>query len=105
MAPAEEGRFGKQRLAAALGEICARLGLDAEGATLLRFTNNAVYKLAGDQAVIRIVGSRGLRHRVEKVVRIAGWFAEHEIPAVRLLAGVEQPIRAGDHLATAWERC
>jgi phosphotransferase family enzyme len=103
MPSAEEGRFSKPRLAVALGEICARLGLDAEGATLLRFTNNAVYKLAGDQAVIRIVGSRGLRHRVEKVVRIAGWFAEHEIPAVRLLAGVAQPIRVGDHLATAWD--
>jgi hypothetical protein len=98
-----EGRFSRDSLAAALAEICLLTGLDAAGAQLLRFTNNAVYRLAGDHAVVRIVGSRGLRHRVEKVVRVAGWYAEHGIPAVRLLAGVEQPIHAGEHLATVWE--
>jgi Ser/Thr protein kinase RdoA (MazF antagonist) len=103
MVSSEEGRFSRERLAQALREICEQIGLEAEGATLLRFTNNAVYRLAGDQAVVRIVGSRGLRHRVEKVVRLAGWFAEHGIPAVRLLAGAEQPIRVGKHLATVWE--
>jgi aminoglycoside phosphotransferase (APT) family kinase protein len=103
MADSPPGRFSRERLAVALNEICGQLGLDAEGATLLRFINNAVYKLAGDQAVVRIVGSRGLRHRVEKVVRIAEWLAEHDIPAVRLMAGVEQPVRVGDHLATVWE--
>ncbi|TCO64617.1 phosphotransferase family protein [Actinocrispum wychmicini] len=103
MTASHEGRFSRERLAAVLREICARLGLDAEGATLLRFTNNAVYRLAGDQAVVRIVGSHGLRHRVHKVVRIAGWLAEHDIPAVRLSAGVEQPIQVGAHLATVWD--
>ncbi|MET0132030.1 MAG: aminoglycoside phosphotransferase family protein [Kibdelosporangium sp.] len=98
-----EGRFSRESLAAALTEICRLIGLDPEGATLLRFTNNAVYRLAGDQAVVRIVGSRAMRHRAEKVVRIAGWLAEHDIPAVRLLAGVEHPIRVGEHLATVWE--
>ncbi|CAM3611549.1 aminoglycoside phosphotransferase family protein [Kibdelosporangium persicum] len=98
-----EERFSRDSLAAALTQICDSIGLDATGATLLRFTNNAVYRLAGDTAVVRIVGSRGLRHRVEKVVRMAAWFAEHDIPAVRLLAGVEQPIRAGEHLATVWD--
>src|SRR5690242_9723083 len=81
-----EGRFSRESLDTALTEICERLGLEASGATLLRFANNAVFRLAGDQAVVRIVGSRGLRHRVEKVVRIAAWFAEHDIPTVRLLA-------------------
>lgn len=98
-----EARFSRDILAAALTDICAQAGLDATGAALLRFTNNAVYRLAGDTAVVRIVGSRGLRHRVEKVVRIAGWFAEHDVPAVRLFAGIEQPIRVGEHVATVWD--
>jgi streptomycin 6-kinase len=97
------GRFSRERLVRVLREICDRLGLDPEGAELLRFTNNAVYRLAGDQAVVRIVGSRAMQHRVDKVVRIASWFAEHGIPAVRLLAGVEQPIRVNEHVATVWE--
>jgi aminoglycoside phosphotransferase len=98
-----EGRFSRESLEAALTEICRRTGLDPVGAKLLRFTNNAVYRLAGDQAVVRIIGSRAMRHRAEKVVRIAGWFAGHDIPAVRLLVGVEQPIRVGEHLATVWD--
>ncbi|MFC0115762.1 aminoglycoside phosphotransferase family protein [Kibdelosporangium aridum] len=98
-----EGRFSRDSLAAALTLICDQIGLEATGATLLRFTNNAVYRLVGDTAVVRIVGSHALRHRVEKVVRVAAWFAEHEIPAVRLLAGVTQPVRAGEHLATVWD--
>jgi hypothetical protein len=96
-------RFSRQSLAVALTEVCQQTGLDPVGATLLRFTNNAVYRLAGGQAVVRIVGSKGLRHRVQKVVRIAAWFAEHDIPAVRLRAGIEQPIKAGEHLATVWD--
>ncbi|GAB3913722.1 aminoglycoside phosphotransferase family protein [Kibdelosporangium lantanae] len=96
-------RFSREALAGVLREICALTGLDGTGAALLRFTNNAVYRLAGDQAVVRIVGSRGLRHRVEKVVQVAGWFARHGLPAVRLLPGVPQPVRVGEHLATLWE--
>jgi hypothetical protein len=98
-----EGRFSKKSLTKALSDVCQQIGLDPTGATLLRFTNNAVYRLAGDQAVVRIVGSHGLRHRVEKVVRIAGWFAEYDVRTVRLLAGIEQPIKVGQHVATVWE--
>jgi hypothetical protein len=102
MVTSGEGRFTRERLAVALAEVCARTGLDHRDATLLRFTNNAVFRLAGDQAVVRIVGSNKLRHRVDKVVRIASWFAEHDIPAVRLLPGVVQPVPASGHLATVW---
>jgi Phosphotransferase enzyme family len=98
-----EARFSRASLSRALTDICAQAGLDPAGATLLRFTNNAVYRLADDQAVVRIVGSRGLRHRAEKVVRIAGWLAEHDLRTVRLKAGPEQPIRSEEHLATIWD--
>jgi len=99
-----DGRFTKEKLAAALAEACALLGLDHRGARLLRFTNNAVYELADAPVVLRIVGSRALRHRVAKVVRVARHFADHDVPAIRLLPGVEQPIHAGGHVLTAWVR-
>ena len=83
--PVGEGRFTPEKLAAALADVCALLDLDHCGAQLLRFTNNAVFKLAHAPVVVRIVGSRTLRHRVDKVVKIAQWFAAHDIPAVRLL--------------------
>lgn len=97
-----EGHFSRARLDAALREICAVLGVDHRGATLLRLTNNAVYQLAHAPVVVRIVASRTLEHRVGKVVRIARLFEAHGVPAVRLLPGVEQPIRVEGYLATAW---
>jgi len=103
MAGAGDGHFTRDKLAEALVGVCATAGLDPIGAELLRLTNNAVYRLVTRPVVVRIVASRGLRHRVEKVVRVARWFAEHDVPAVRLLPGIAQPVRVGDHLATLWE--
>ncbi|QRP51298.1 aminoglycoside phosphotransferase family protein [Amycolatopsis sp. FDAARGOS 1241] len=78
------------------------LGLDPAGARLLRFTNNAVYALASAPVVVRIVGSTRLRHRVDTVVRVARHFARHDVPAIRLLEGVDQPLAVGPHLVTVW---
>jgi aminoglycoside phosphotransferase (APT) family kinase protein len=103
MAVAGDGHFTREKLAEALVAVCEVAGLDPTGADLLRMTNNAVYRLARQPVVVRIVASRTLRHRVEKVVRVATWFAEHDVPAVRLLSGVAQPVRVDEHLATVWD--
>jgi hypothetical protein len=97
------GRFTRDKLRAALAEICATAGMDPRGAQLLRFTNNAVFRLVHDPVVVRIVGSRAMRHRVGKVVAVARWLAEHDVPAVRLVPGLDQPVYAGGHVATLWE--
>lgn len=101
-----EPRFTPEKLDAALVAVCRRTGLDHRGARLLRFTNNAVYALAGERAVVRIVGSHALRHRAYKVVTVAEYFARHQVPAVRLYPGVKQPIVVGDSpgfAATVWQ--
>jgi aminoglycoside phosphotransferase (APT) family kinase protein len=98
-----EGRFTSEKLRDVLAEVCGQTGLDHRGAQLLKFTNNAVYRLLRDPVVVRIVGSRALRHRVHKVVGIANWLAEYEVPAVRLLPGARQPIAVDEHLATLWQ--
>lgn len=97
-----DGRFTREKLEDALAGTCALLGLDATDARLLRFTNNAVYALTRAPVVVRIVGSRALRHRVGTVVRVARHFAAHDIPAIRLLPGVDQPLHVGEHLVTVW---
>jgi aminoglycoside phosphotransferase (APT) family kinase protein len=96
------GRFTPERLTEVLASVCAAAGLDPRGARLLKFTANAVFRLR-EPVVVRIAGSTALRHRVAKVVRVAGWLAEHDVPAVRLLPGLPQPVRVGDYLATVWE--
>jgi aminoglycoside phosphotransferase (APT) family kinase protein len=99
-----DGRFTREKLDSALAEAAARLGLDHRGATLVRFTNNAVYALADEPVVVRIVGSRALRHRAAKVVAVARHFERHGVPAIRLLPGVEQPLHVGEHVMTVWVR-
>lgn len=102
-AAAGEGRFTSERLTEVLAAVCAVVGVDHRGARLLKFTSNAVFRLRDDPVVVRIAGSTALRHRVRKVVDVAGWLADNDVPAVRLLAGVPQPIEVGDYLATVWE--
>jgi Ser/Thr protein kinase RdoA (MazF antagonist) len=98
-----EGQFSPENLAEALNAVCAEAGLDPAGAELLRCTNNAVFELASAPVVVRIVASNALRHRVDKVVRVATWLAEHDLPAVRLVPGIDQPVAAGSYVATVWE--
>ncbi|MEY7970906.1 phosphotransferase enzyme family protein [Saccharomonospora xinjiangensis] len=99
-----DGRFTRAKLDEVLRRTCVLLGLDHRDATLLRFTNNAVYSLAGDPVVVRIVGSRALRHRAGKVVLVAEHLAAHGVPAVRLFGEVNQPLRVGEHAVTVWHR-
>lgn len=103
MTSGRSGRFTVEKLAGILAEVCAAAGLNAAGATLVRYTNNAVFQLADAPVVVRIVASKALRHRVEKVVRVARWLAEHEVPAVRLRSGLVQPVRVGEYAATVWD--
>lgn len=99
-----DGRFTSGKLRGVLAATCARLGLDPAGARLLRFTNNAVYALVTAPFVIRIVGSTQLRHRVGTVVRVAKHFERHDVPAIRLLDTVEQPMAVDGHLVTVWHQ-
>lgn len=96
-------RHIRDALVPVLAEVCAKVGLDHRGATLLRYVGNAVFRLQAHPVIVRIVLAPSLRHRVPKVVAVANWLAESGVPAVRLLDGVEQPVRAGDHLATLWD--
>lgn len=99
---ATERSLSTEDLTEALTAVCAAAGLDPRGATLLRYLQNAVFRLRSAPVVVRIVGTRSLAHRVDKVVRIADWLAESGVPAVRLVSGIDQPVRVGPYLATVW---
>ncbi|MDQ1294563.1 MAG: hypothetical protein QG608_2448 [Actinomycetota bacterium] len=96
-------RLTPQRLAEVSERIAGVVGLDATGAHRIKFTNNAVVALPAAAAVIRIAGSTTIRHRVPAVIAAARLFADHDIPAVRLWPGIDQPLRVGHHLATLWQ--
>ncbi|ABD13756.1 hypothetical protein ThrDRAFT_01228 [Frankia casuarinae] len=98
----DHARFTAERTRRALGAICAEAGLDDSDAMLIKRTVNAVYRLPRAGAVVRIIGSAAMAHRVNKVVRVARWLAENHVPAVRLLPGVPAPVTAAGFLATVW---
>jgi hypothetical protein len=100
---ARGGPFSGERLTEALAGVCAAAGLDPEGATLIKCTANAVFRLASAPVVVRIGASTALNHRVAKVVHVATWLAEHDFPSVRLLPGVPQPVTFDGYVATVWE--
>lgn len=97
-----DGRLTRDKLHAVLAGICAEAGLDPTGAELIKFTNNAVFRLATVPVIVRIAGSAAVRRRVGNVIRVAHWLAESGIPAVRLLSGVAQPVMAAGQVATLW---
>lgn len=98
-----EGSLTPRRLASLMAAIGARTGLDVADAQLIKFTNNAVFRLPRISVVVRIAGSTAIRHAVEKIVQVAGWLADHDVPAVRLLPGVAQPLVIDGHTITLWE--
>ncbi len=99
----EPGRLTRTTLDALLAAIGKQTGLDVRDAQLIKFTNNAVFRLLHEPVVVRIAGSATMRARVAKVVEVAHWLAAHEAPAVRLLDGVPQPLQVDGQLVTLWQ--
>ncbi|MDP9845551.1 phosphotransferase enzyme family protein [Streptosporangium lutulentum] len=97
------GGLTYDRLHFLLEIVCDRVGLAPGGAELIKFTNNAVFRLHRAPVVVRIAGSTAVQESVPTVVRAARWLAGHDFPAVRLLPGCEQPMRVEGHLVTLWE--
>ncbi|MEV6984794.1 aminoglycoside phosphotransferase family protein [Sphaerisporangium sp. NPDC051017] len=91
-----------QNLRSLLAAVCADAGLDPTGAELIKFTNNAVFRLREDPVVVRVAGSTAARERVDTVVRVARWLEGHGFPAVRLLPDIKQPIRLYGQVVTLW---
>ncbi|MCM2422253.1 aminoglycoside phosphotransferase family protein [Streptomyces sp. RKAG293] len=74
---------------------------DAAGARLLALGENAVFAV-GDGLVVKVARSAELLERAEREVRIAGWLAEHDVPAVR--AASPRARLVDGHPVTYWVR-
>ena len=96
------GRITNERLRAVLDRTQALTGIDVAGAQLIKFTNNAVFSLPRAHAVVRIAASATMTDRVEKVIRVAQWLRNGDVPAVRLL-DLNQPLVIDDLSLTLWD--
>jgi Ser/Thr protein kinase RdoA (MazF antagonist) len=98
------GHLSPDRLRDVLAGICEACALDGAGARLIKFTNSAVFDLPRAGVVVKVAGSRLVTERIPKVIEVARWLEEHDFPAVRLLADVDQPVQASGRAATLWQR-
>lgn len=93
-----------ERIDAIARQVCERVGLNPDGLHLIKFTINAVVALPAAGAVLRIAGSAPTRARIPSVIAAARWFADHDLPTVRLWPDLDQPLRVGVHQATLWRQ-
>ncbi|MFC5268131.1 phosphotransferase enzyme family protein [Kribbella qitaiheensis] len=92
-----------QRLKHALKGICQESGLLADEAELIKYTNNAVYRLPTQGVVVRFGAGDLASQRADHVARIARWLQDHDAPAVRLAPGLAQPVLFENYSATIWQ--
>ena len=80
---------------------CARIGLDASGAELIKYTVNAVYRLPREQVVVRVASDRSGVSRGQRVVTVARWLQTRGAPIATLLDG-DQPLSVDGYTVTFW---
>lgn len=85
-----------------LSDVCAQIGVDPQGARLVKYTMNAVF--VAPPFVIRLAAGPHAVTLARRVVSVAACLEKAGMPTVRLASAVTaQPIFSGDWVATAWQ--
>ncbi|MFE9745924.1 phosphotransferase enzyme family protein [Saccharothrix saharensis] len=95
-----EATFTPERTRVVVEAACARVGLDATGAELLRHQTNAVFRLVTAPVIVK-VARPNIRHTAA-VVSLVEWVVEHGVPSVPLLSGTGQPLEVAGCGVTLW---
>jgi aminoglycoside phosphotransferase (APT) family kinase protein len=94
--------FTSAEALATLDEACQATGESAEGATLLRLGENAIFRLACDRVVVRIARDRSVLNDAKKEVAVASWLRDAHLPAAETTER-PQPIIARGRPVTFWK--
>lgn len=85
-----------------LNRACEAVGLDGDGAHLLRGHTNAVVLLDKAPVVVKIARRGTPVTEVQRTVRLVQWLIDSAFPTVRLHPGVVQPQVVDGHPVTFW---
>ncbi|MDB5910577.1 MAG: aminoglycoside phosphotransferase family protein, partial [Massilia sp.] len=85
----------------ALTVACREAGLASEGAELVRLGENAIYRLAKEQVIVRIARGEEVLRDAEKEVAVASWLRDEGLPAAEP-TDHRQPILAQGRPVTFW---
>ncbi|WP_088999609.1 aminoglycoside phosphotransferase family protein [Micromonospora echinofusca] len=85
-----------------MSNVCGQIGVDPDGARLVKYTMNAVF--VAPPFVIRLAAGSHAAALARRVVSVAACLERLGMPTVRLASGVaSQPIFSGDWVATVWQ--
>ncbi|GAA3457996.1 phosphotransferase family protein [Saccharothrix longispora] len=91
---------GHRASRAVMHAAAVRAGLDATGAEVIRLGENDLYRLPG--AVVARVARPGQDTAAGREVRVARWLEDGDVPAVRVLRDVKQPVVVQGRSVTFW---
>ncbi|WP_416979024.1 aminoglycoside phosphotransferase family protein [Streptomyces sp. T028] len=97
----DEG-FTSAGAARVLRAACRTAGLDDRGAELIRFGENALFRLDSVPVVVRIARGEEWVATARKEVAVARWLAAEGFSAARIVEDVEQPLLIDGHPVTFW---
>ncbi|WP_165985441.1 phosphotransferase enzyme family protein [Streptomyces sp. YIM 98790] len=85
-----------------LRNACRTAGLSSDDAELIRFGENALFRLARHPVIVRIARSADYLPSVRREVQVSGWLARESFPASRVLEDIEQPLLVENRPVTFW---
>ncbi|WP_431997266.1 phosphotransferase enzyme family protein [Streptomyces fungicidicus] len=94
--------FTSAGAARVLRAACRTAGLDERGAELVRFGENALFRLASVPVVVRIARGKEWLFTARKEVATARWLAAEGFSAARIMEDIEQPLLVEGHPVTFW---
>lgn len=101
-ARASENGFTSAGAARLMAAACQGVGLDSEAAELMRFGENALFRLASAPVVVRVARGPEYLPSVRREVAVSRWLASEGVPAARVVDDIEQPLMIDGHPVTFW---
>lgn len=96
------GGFTSAGATKVLAAACRRAGLDGDGARLIRFGENALFRLTSHPVVVRIARSTQYLDSARGEVEVSRWLSREGFPVTRVVDDLEQPLIVDGHPVTFW---
>jgi aminoglycoside phosphotransferase (APT) family kinase protein len=81
---------------------CQMAGLDCRDAELIRFGENALFRLVSEPVIVRVARSAEYLPFARNEVAVSRWLAGEGFPAARVVDDLEQPLFIDGHPVTFW---
>jgi hypothetical protein len=98
----EPARLTSARAHRVVVDACRAVGLDSDGARLIRLGENALFRLEQHPVIVRIARSTEYLECARLEVRVSRWLEATGMHAARVLDDVEQALQVSGHPVTFW---